>query len=487
MANIQFKTNKVLFKADKITFCAAHCTCGTGNGGGGGDPPDGCVKCKSTKPCFRLPCTPKTVRLAFSGITHTTPVNCSGSGSITLTGNINGQTYDCPQDPEDLCRWLIDNPSSSLTATVWTGANGTGSIIQTTTRLRIGAVWVDSGLAIVASMIFDPYTEWIIFLGNYTAGLDFPSPSFSVNGLATAVGCTSSQFGGGRIGTGGTVAVTVCPTITPVTPACSCVDGSQPLCLYVNGLNITRDCNKFDVYAGEYTFDYLRTSLYMTHTASCTWSTGSLQPANNKNGVSFDIVYNASGPMGCGFYGTLTGDHGVAGYYYSNRRTTVVGNFDLYQSVCPGLPGRLTVTSTTCVVAHECTGGGLGTWPSSVQVDIVDHDNPPGDRNITGTYTATYSAPDDFFIYSESRSWGVFHIFVWCEPTVWAADLVDDSFDKSPNPTYDRFMGGPHGGGPSPNPYTYVETRTAVGLDPVGATSCPLCTPAWSNAEVTIS
>lgn len=301
-------------------------------------------------------------------------------------------------------------------------------------------------------------------------------------------GCVSSQFGGGRLGTGGTVAVTLCPTTVVVPPTCSCVDGSQPQCLIVSGLNITRDCNKFDTYMGEYTLDYLRTSLLLTHTASCTWSTGTLAPANNKNGVKFDIVFNASGPMGCGYYGTLTGDHGVAGLYFKYRGSFVVGNYDLYSSGCPGLPGRLRVDSVMCPVAHECTGGGLGTWPSSVQVDVIDNDYPVGDdRNVTGTYTATYSPPDDYFIFTQARSWGLFHIFVWCQPTVWAADLVDDSYANSPNPTYDRFNGGPHGGGPSPNSYAYVETRVAVGIDPVGATVCPLCVPAWPNAKVKVT
>lgn len=179
MANIQFKSNKVLFKADKVSFCATDCTCGTGNGSDGGGGPDGCAKCKSDKPCFRIPCTPNTLRLAFSGINHNILVNC-GTGSITLTGSLNGTTFDVLQDPEDACRWLIDTLGGPLTATAWSGPNGTGTILQTTTRYRIGAVWVDAGLTVVASVIFAPYSEFIIFLGTYTAGSDFPSPSFSI-------------------------------------------------------------------------------------------------------------------------------------------------------------------------------------------------------------------------------------------------------------------------------------------------------------------
>jgi hypothetical protein len=472
MAQIQFKSNKILFKAAKISFCPTDCTCSTSGGTGSGGPgTPSCLTCQSTKKCALLKCTPSTVRVSFASGTFPAYVNC-GTGSVVLTGTINGMTFDLPQDPAEPCRCLLDNPTSSLTLTAYSGPNGTGSVIATTTRLRVGIQRVDAGIVVFASMVFAPYTEFILLLGNSTL-TDYPDGTFQISGVTFPTSCTSYQFGGGRVGTNGTISVTVCPSITPVTPTCTCVDGSQPQCLIVRDLFITSACTKFTPYTGEFSGDVASSELLVTKTGTCTWSSGTPIPRNMKTGVQVDITYNATGEKGCGYYLVLTGDAGEAARYFKAAGTDPTGQYKQYLNFCSGAPTLLNVALRGCPVApQDCSDTSL--WPTSVVMTVVDNDHVNTDPlYLTGSYTLTpvgsqygYANAYEYDLPAITLGSGQIvyvSLFIFCDGTRWLCAILYNATGGSENATTDRFVAPTHAGGPNLTTYTYLDTTDATG------------------------
>jgi hypothetical protein len=488
MSTFQFKSNKVLFKANKITFCPTDCTCNHGVDPPPPPPPPNCPDCVSVVKCPPLQCTPSKVRVAFAGATFPAYVNC-GTGSVVLAGTLNGMTLDLPQDPQEPCRWLIDNPASSLTLTAYSAAAGGGSIVATTTRLRIGVQRVDDGIVVFATMVFNPYTEFVLIVANLLA-TEFPSGSTAIPATTFSTTCQQWNYGGGRIGNGGTATITACPPTAA--PACTCVDGSQPLCLRATGLSVKDTCSLFTPYTGDVTTDASPTALLMTKTGVCTWSTG-VQPASGMQKLTFGIVYNATGEQGCGYYGTLTGDTATAGLYFKAAGTGPAGVYRQYYSFCTGTPAAILVANFPCpLVLQDCADDSL--WPTAVTATIVDHDYAGTTMDITGTYTVplggssfgydnvySYDLPGPFT--NPATGGGVYiTLYIFCEGTRWLSVILYN--ETAGSVTFDRFTADQHSPGPKLGAYTYLDTTDTAGQQ--DGCNGP-CTAKYPNLALTLS
>ncbi len=351
MATVKFKSNKVLFKADKVSFCAADCTCTDPTGP---TPPDPilttCGACKSGTDCsayIARGCTPTRLKLVLTEPTHRSScLTCGDGKSIQwVSGAIAGE-YILQQDPTQACRWQLVSTAAPVVVSGFDSGDCSGSPV-TATRVTYQVVQSADGYAISVIAGFDAVkgAEFTLFSATVPGLLDSPGSGPVAGDSGFAFECFDYvERGGGRLGTDGTATVTLCPTIAPPS---GCDD--TPTCITVSGILIPVDLPDFT-----YDASVLGTAWYVPRTATCTWSSGTISLAGVTN-LRIDVIQldgsdPQTAPLGAGYYLTLSawdGASAIPQVTYFLQAASSGGYYRNFDNIQDGFPSGLTV-STTC-------------------------------------------------------------------------------------------------------------------------------------------
>jgi hypothetical protein len=386
LADIQFKNDKVLFLADKVSFCPDDCSCRTAHDppprpptdpGGGSEP----------SPCPGLTHTPGQIKLTKTASPGTFCKFCADGTSISVP-EFPGE-YILTQDPGNPCRWTLDTAFGSGSAQIF-DAPGCGSTVTlSTSLLRFVMEWVGDGFTLVVSFVYSPTNSTVVFSGKHLAA-DWV-PTFSVTSNLFGDYCLDSTAGSKVTWPG---SIDVEEVTGGVTTPCTCT--TSPTCLMIGGFTDLTTCPDFTVCDSEVDSDCQRLYISLPNTASCTWAAAATK-AGGVTDVAADLIYDAAGSLGCGYYLTLkAGSTSLGTYFQSSEKA--YGRYRLVDSTTSGLPIELQVT-TLC---EDCTDPDFP-YLSSVVLNISDpvHAGYSGDingiRNLalsTNEYTSVVDGVD---------------------------------------------------------------------------------------------
>jgi hypothetical protein len=434
---IMFNGTQILFKGGKISFCPADCDCPPDDTHDPPPPPPtDCVTCKSTVPCSYFPtCTPKQLQVTFSDVEITgSTIDCTSSQSVSISGTLDG-TFTLQQDSSEPCRWLLEVPSSAITATRYTLPSG-GGTSNSTTRLRIAVQRVPDGIAVSASMIFDPYVEFILFLGPLlmNTGDPFPLKPFTVTGYPFSVYCTNTNITGGRLGTNGTATVSTCGPVPP--PTARHPDSADTACKLLKLLTGMTGTGCWDVGTVP------DQTLILHHVGDWHWTVPAPFDIGGATLVAVDLSFKTGFlTYGDGWFIVLQKD-GVDAAYYRKYGDTPVGGYNLLWSDCSTMPAILTIEEEQCPVA-DCTSN--KTWPTSIAVKVTDTGSHYDEGSattwpdITGIYVLELTGGDTYN-YQFDNTPTALNLTLTCYGDHWEAGIerttsslsFDDYFGKLP-------------------------------------------------------
>jgi hypothetical protein len=347
--SVQFKSNKVLFRGGNVSFCAADCTCPDDTPTDPPVIPNTCTTCKSPTPCAHYvgrKCTPRRLKLTLTEPTYQTACfTCDDSSTIKkVSGGIAGD-YTLEQDPYQACRWVFTDSSPTLVVTGFTSGDCTTGG-TTATRLDVSLAQTADGFAVQVIARFNSLkdSEFIVFSATSPGLLDFVNANVLAGDVGFPIECRDYQErGGGRLATGGTATVTICPDVPKI---CHCTD--SPSCLTVGPLVIPPGVPDF-------TYDELATATTIAalRTNVCEWRSATVAAAGVSNiqvKVKWYDAADVHAVQGCGYYLYVYAFDGVdiidkaIYYHYGEDAGGVYELFEDFDS--PGMIFATTVTLT---------------------------------------------------------------------------------------------------------------------------------------------
>lgn len=367
---VQFNSNIVLFNGDQVCFSASASPCGCTDPTTP-TPPDPvlntCASCASEAPCASLlsvGCTPQRLKLAFVDPTFQTSCQtCTGDGkSVRVTAGSIAGDKTLEQDPYDSCRWVFTDAAPSLVVA--------GFDSNTCTSTETDATEVEYSVLQNA----DDFTVLVIARFASIKGAEFVMFSVNVPGLFTdSVGvalagdssfsfeCTDyTERGGGRLGMGGTVTLSLCPDLPDV---CTCTN--SPDCILLKPVA--------PLPGGDPDWTYDPTvdgdSIKLPRTNVCEWFTGTTSGfgvTNLQAKVKWYDAMDTHATEGCGYYLYLYAFDGVNAILkgtYFHKGDDAGGLYELFDDVIGGLP-------RTAVVILDCATPGMA--PSTCPGTFLD-------------------------------------------------------------------------------------------------------------------
>lgn len=327
---------------------------------------------KTTNPCSEKVCPPADTYdgdgpIAGATLDVTGPpgdTGCractDGTSLIKVSGTLAG-TYTLEQDATQSCRWVLADDTPSLVVTGYPAGDCTGTGTDAT-RVEWSVTQLADSFQVTAVARFDSLkgAEFVLFSATGTGLLP-------VTGSVTVAGDESFPFacvdfterGGGRLGTGGTATLSMCPDVPAV---CHCQD--SPTCIAVTPIVIPAG-------SPDFTFDDTATAtrVKLTRSTICEWLSGTVSAAGVSNlqvKVKWYPADDTHAERGCGYYLYLYAFDGVdpllKGVYFHGG-FDAAGTYTLYDDYLDnGVPLTLSV-SLTCATDAEVPSACTATSP----------------------------------------------------------------------------------------------------------------------------